>query len=275
MTSTTKSNNSTSTICNYFLTPEGCRFGAKCQFVHLDTAVHNAIAQQNALRNLLAQSLSGSVSQKSNLKTVPCKFYLKGICRFGSECRYLHDIGLDDNSDTQSITSSNEDLSDLSMTSAASSNRHSRTSELDLWLEHEEDILNEVFQSNLAFSESGDEDNVNTSQASPSPSISTFSPDFWRKSSQFVDETQCTFFLENRCKFGDKCRNAHGHSVNTAEPNPPQSLLAAISPLAKPFAPITSSPKATDFNSPPPSPKFFFQYKTTSWAGILDDIQQL
>jgi E3 ubiquitin-protein ligase makorin len=63
-------------ICIYFRSPSGCRFGARCKFIHEELSLDSLEDDPTPLRQILP---------------ISCKFYQNGDCRYGDDCRYRHD----------------------------------------------------------------------------------------------------------------------------------------------------------------------------------------
>lgn len=73
-------------MCKHFNTPQGCSYGAKCQFAHGQAELR----QVNP--DLVHQSIGPqSLKNPLNYKIVKCKnFEKEGTCKYGVHCSFAH-----------------------------------------------------------------------------------------------------------------------------------------------------------------------------------------
>ncbi|KXN67254.1 hypothetical protein CONCODRAFT_80242 [Conidiobolus coronatus NRRL 28638] len=231
ITSTTVTSNirQSSTLCNFYLTPEGCKFGKKCQFVHLDTNFYTTIS---------APLPSSQIPQAPAIKTVPCKFFMKGKCKYGNDCRFLHNfIRFDGSLSGEETLSEDDNISEASFYSSENPPSLTQTDDLgsvselsgDELTDDEDDLLNEVYQFNLEFN--------GGSLTAPLDACNVI--------------TICNYHLRNKCKFGDQCRNKHISGSRVASPT---NNTSGVTPTPSPLA-----------------AKYFFEYEKLDWGSLLED----
>jgi E3 ubiquitin-protein ligase makorin len=78
-------------VCKYFHSVVGCRFGNKCKFSHASAPRSEQMAPAHATECSRPPANATRVPAKSR-PNIRCQWFLQGNCRYGSACRYSHEL---------------------------------------------------------------------------------------------------------------------------------------------------------------------------------------
>ena len=74
-------------MCKHYNTPQGCSYGAKCQFAHGPAELRTYTGPKTPIQNMA----SAHPKNPLNYKIVKCKNWEKdGTCKYGDHCTFAH-----------------------------------------------------------------------------------------------------------------------------------------------------------------------------------------
>lgn len=86
-------------LCRHFASQGHCHLGDRCSFAHGAAEIRKPHDVRARLRQPMPSSVASTPVQVmpkmtySNYKTVPCRFYEQGTCKYGDNCTYAHGDG--------------------------------------------------------------------------------------------------------------------------------------------------------------------------------------